>query len=241
MGLFIFIAAHWYLSLFFQSFFHHRYAAHGLLTMSRGWEKFFYFCCFLTQGSSYISAGAYGAMHRLHHAHTDEAEDPHLPHYSPNAMTLLWKTRNSYHSIFKGLTPVEQKFLKDLPTWDAFDRIAHNWVTRIVWGAIYVGIYMILATEWWMWLFLPLTFAMGAMQGIAVNWWAHKYGYENFQLTNTSKNILPLDVLFIGEAYHNNHHRFPGRANNAIKWFEFDLTYLVMKAMNRAGIIRLKN
>ena len=26
--------------LFFQSFFYHRYAAHGLCSMSKGWEKF---------------------------------------------------------------------------------------------------------------------------------------------------------------------------------------------------------
>ena len=56
MAILIFFVLHWYLSLFCQTFFLHRYAAHGAFTMSRGWEKFFYILTFITQGSSYMSA-----------------------------------------------------------------------------------------------------------------------------------------------------------------------------------------
>lgn len=240
MGILIFFVLHWYFSLFFQSFFHHRYAAHGMFTMSKTWEKVFYVCCFVTQGSSYISATAYGMMHRLHHAHTDTEQDPHSPHYSDNIALLLLKTRNSYNDIFKGEHDVKQKFKKDLPVWDAFDKVAHNWIARVVWGAIYLAIYCWLATAWWQFLFLPLTFAMGALQGLAVNWWAHRFGYESYKSADTSKNILPVDFLFWGEAYHNNHHKFPGRANNAIKWFEFDAGYQVMRLFDFMHIIKLK-
>ncbi len=180
-------------------------------------------------------------MHRVHHAHTDENEDPHSPHFSPNAFSLLLKTRNHYHDIYKGKIEVAQKFEKDLPEWEGFDKYAHTWYARLSWGLLYIGFYIIFATEWWMFLFLPLTFAMGALQGLAVNWWAHKFGYENYQLTNTSKNIIPVDFLFIGEAYHNNHHKFPGRPNNATRWFEIDITYQIMKAMHYLNIISIKN
>jgi stearoyl-CoA desaturase (Delta-9 desaturase) len=237
----LFIVCHWYLSLFFQSFFHHRYAAHGHFTMSRFWERFFYICCFITQGSSYISATAYGLMHRLHHAHTDTEHDPHSPHYSDNVFGLLWMTRNSYNDIFKGKTVVDEKYYRDLPRWNSFDTLMHNWWVRVLWGVVYVGIYLLLATEWWMFLFLPLTLAMGALQGVAVNWWAHKFGYENFACGNTSRNILPVDLLFVGEAYHNNHHKFPGRPNNAIRWFEFDMSYQFIRVFDKAGIVRLKS
>lgn len=241
MAILILIVLHWYTSLFFQSFFHHRYAAHGLFTMSRLWEKIFFVCCYVTQGSSYISAEAYGKMHRLHHAHVDTEHDPHSPHFSLNAFTLLWKTRNSYNDIFQGYDEVDLKYCKDLPKWVWFDKYAHNWVSRVLWGAIYVGLYIWLATAWWQYLFLPITFAMGALQGVAVNWWAHKFGYENFSSgKDTSKNILPVDLIFWGEAYHNNHHKYPGRPNNAIKWFEFDPGYQVMRFMNFVKIIRLK-
>ncbi|HRG82484.1 MAG TPA: acyl-CoA desaturase [Chitinophagaceae bacterium] len=238
--IFIFIILHWYISLFFQSFFYHRYAAHGLCSMSKGWEKFFQLCSYITHGTSYMSTGSYGIMHRLHHAHTDEQEDPHSPHYSPNALTLMWKTRNSYQDVVQGRIDVDEKYAKDLPGWPALDRIAHNWISRVVWALIYTGIFIWLSTEWWHFLFLPLTIASAAFQGLVVNWWAHKFGYENYKMTNTSKNIIPVDLFFAGEAYHNNHHKHPGRANNAVRWFEIDPTYQIMRVMNFLHIIRLK-
>ncbi len=240
MGVALFLVIHWYASLFFQSFFHHRYAAHAQFTMSKGWEKVFHILCFITQGSSYISARAYGLMHRLHHAHTDTEHDPHSPSYHGNAFMLLWQTRNSYNDIFKGTTEVALKYHKDLPEWKAFDRFAHNWVARLAWGLTYIGIYAWLATAWWQFLFLPLTFGMGALQGLAINWWAHKFGYSNFKMDNTSKNLIPVDLIFWGEGYHNNHHQYPGRANYAVKWFELDPGFMAVKALNYVGIVRLK-
>jgi stearoyl-CoA desaturase (delta-9 desaturase) len=240
MAILLFIIVHWYVSLFFQSVFHHRYAAHGLFTMSRGWEKVFHIGCFLTQGSSYISAYTYGLMHRLHHAHTDKENDPHSPHNTPNMFVMMWATRNSYFDLYIGRTDAEDKYKKGLPEWRAFDKVAHNWITRIIWVVIYVAIYAWLATAWWQFLFLPVTLAMGSFQGVAVNWWAHRFGYENFKMDNTSKNILPVDFLFWGEAYHNNHHKHPTRPNNAIKWFEIDMGYLAMRALDKIGVIRMK-
>ncbi|WMJ74175.1 acyl-CoA desaturase [Cytophagaceae bacterium ABcell3] len=240
MGIAILLIVHWYSSLFFQSVFHHRYAAHNIFSMSRGWEKAFYIGCFICQGSSYISAGAYGIMHRLHHAYTDTEQDPHSPRHTGNALLMMWQTRNNYINIYKGKTPVDKKFTKGLPSWDAFDKIAHNWVSRLIWAAIYTGLYVWFATDWWMFLFLPVHFAMGPIQGVAINWWAHVYGYVNFKMNNTSKNILPVDLVFWGEAYHNNHHKYPSRPNNAVKWYEIDFGYMIMKGMHRLGIIKLK-
>lgn len=241
MAVLVFIVVHWYLSLFFQSVFHHRYAAHGMFTMSKGWEKVFYIGCFLTQGTSYISAYTYGLMHRLHHAHTDTPEDPHSPHNSSNMFTMMWDTRNSYQRLYLGKTPVDEKYRKGLPDWKAFDKIAHSWITRLVWVGVYVIIYSLLATAWWQFLFLPVTLAMGSLQGAAVNWWAHRFGYENYRMSNTSKNILPVDILFWGEAYHNNHHRHPTHPNNAKRWFEWDMGYQSMRLMEKLGIIKISD
>jgi len=240
MVLLVLILLHWYTSLFFQSFFHHRYAAHGLCVMNKTWEKIFYVCCFITQGSSYISANAYGIMHRLHHAHTDEVEDPHSPHNSDGFWAMMLDTRNSYRNIFIGKTIVDDKYRVNLPEWKAFDKIAHNWITRLVWVGIYTALYIHFATAWWQYIFLPFTIALGTVQGAVVNWWAHKFGYENYKLSNTSKNILPVDVLFWGEAYHNNHHKHPARPDNAVKWFEFDAAYFVMRGMYKLRIIEMK-
>jgi len=240
MAILIFIIIHWYCSLFFQSVFHHRYAAHAMFTMSRTWERVFYVGCFITQGSSYISAYTYGLMHRLHHSHTDLPEDPHSPTNTPNMFVMMWETRNSYNNIHLGKTDVDDKYKKGLPEWKAFDKFAHNWITRIAWVAVYVGIYVLLATAWWQYLFLPLTLAIGSFQGVAINWWAHKFGYENFEMDNTSKNILPVDIIFFGEAYHNNHHKYPSSPNTAVKWFEWDMGYQAMRLLHKAGVINIK-
>src|SRR5690606_12907043 len=65
----IFFILHWYLSLFVQTFYLHRYAAHRMFSMSPFWEKFFHVLTFIAQGSSYLSPYAYGVLHRMHHAY----------------------------------------------------------------------------------------------------------------------------------------------------------------------------
>ena len=239
MIIIIFITIHWYLSLFFHSFFHHRYAAHQQFSMSRSWEKFFFIGSFVTQGSSYISPYAYGMMHRLHHIHTDTENDPHSPGNYQSFWRMMLETRNNYFSIYSGKTTVDEKLKKNLPQWKAFDRIAHNWFTRTGWMIVYTLFYIAFATARWQYLFLPVTIIMITFQGAVVNWWAHKFGYVNYSVKNTSKNIIPVDLFFMGEAYHNNHHKYPGRPNNAHRWFEFDPGYFVLKLMHKTHIIRL--
>jgi stearoyl-CoA desaturase (Delta-9 desaturase) len=241
MVILIFLVVHWYASFFLQSFFHHRYAAHHHFSMSRNWEKFFYISSFIVHGSSYISPYAFGIMHRLHHMHTDKQGDPHSPSDHPGFFAMLWETRNSYFNIYTGKTRVEDKLKKDLPKWKRFDKIAHNWVTKVAWALLYTVFYILFARRWWMYTFLPLTCALSSVQGTLINWWAHKFGYVNYPMDNTSKNIFPFDVIFCGDAYHNNHHKFPGRLNNSHRWFEVDFIYYTILCMHKMHVVRFKN
>ena len=43
----------------------------------------------------------------------------------------------------------------------------------------------------------------------------------------------------MGELYQKNQHYAKTDANFDKKWFEFDLTYFIMRGLNRIGIIRL--
>ena len=81
---------------------------------------------------------------------------------------------------------------------------------------------------------------MGPVHGVIINWYAHRYGYVNFKVDDTAKNLLPFDFLMMGESYHNNHHKFGGRANFGIKWHELDPTYPFILFLNKIGIIHLK-
>ena len=67
----VFFIASWYLSLFFQTFFLHRYAAHKSFTMSKFTERVVYILTWIFQGSNYLSPYGYGVMHRMHHAFAD--------------------------------------------------------------------------------------------------------------------------------------------------------------------------
>lgn len=235
-----FFIAHWYLSLFAQTFFLHRYAAHQMFTMNPFWEKVFYVMTYIFQGSSFLSPHAYGVMHRMHHAFADTALDPHSPSFSTGLLDMMWKTKNIYNDILNKRIAIEPKFLKGVPYWAPIEKLGDKWWSRIAWGTIYTLFYIKFATVWWMFLLLPIHYLMGPVHGAVINWFAHKYGYVNFKVNDTAKNLLPFDFLMMGESYHNNHHKLGGRANFGVKWHEFDPTYPIILLMNLVGIIKLK-
>lgn len=239
MAILIFFGAIWYLSLFSQTFFHHRYASHGAFRMSRGWEKFFFIFTYITQGAHYMSPRAYAIMHRLHHAHTDTEKDPHSPNFSSNIFSMMWRTKKIYTDIYRGKIEVEEKFTKNLPEWPAFDRWANSLLSRALWVLAYVAFFIIFASSPWWFLLLPIIIAMGAFHGAIINWFAHKFGYKNFVLKNTSENLFFIDVLMLGESYHNNHHKYPSSVNFGVRWHEIDPIYPVILLLNKLRIIRL--
>lgn len=240
MKIIIFFILHWYLSLFVQTFYLHRYAAHRMFTMNGYWDRFFFFLTAFFQGSSFLSPRAYAIMHRLHHSHADTENDPHSPSYSKNLFDMMWKTKKNYVDILKNKAPVEEKYIKNIPEWPLVETFADSWKVRILWMLIYTAFYVKFATLWWIWLLLPVHFLMGPIHGVIINWYAHKYGYINFKVNDTAKNLLPVDFLMMGECYHNNHHKFGGRPNFGVRWFEIDLTYYLMLIFSKLGILKLR-
>ena len=236
-----FFIAHWYLSLFFQTVFLHRYAAHEAFTMSRRMEKVFFFLTWFFQGPSYLSAYGYGVMHRMHHAFADTEKDPHSPKYDETIMKMMWKTKTIYSSIIKRTADIEPRFTEGVPQWEAFDKFARSWVSRLVWSIAFILLYVQFATSPWLFLLLPLNIAIAPVHGVIINWFAHVYGYRNFEVGDTSKNLLPFDFLMMGESYHNNHHKYGTRANfGGIRWHEIDPSYQIIKLLGFLGIIKLK-
>jgi stearoyl-CoA desaturase (delta-9 desaturase) len=239
MSVLVFFITIWYLSLFSQTFFQHRYAAHGAFRMTKFWERFFFIFTYITQGSHYMSPRAYAIMHRLHHAHTDTELDPHSPNFSSNIFSMMWRTKKIYTEIYKGNTVVEEKYLKNLPEWPAFDRWASSSLSRILWGGVYIAFFVFFATSPWLYLLLPVILAMGAFHGAIINWFAHKFGYKNFKLKNTSENLFMVDVLMLGESYHNNHHKRPSSINFGYRWHEIDPIYPVILLLNWLHVITI--
>ncbi|MCE9585682.1 acyl-CoA desaturase [Candidatus Nomurabacteria bacterium] len=239
MIIYVFFFAHWYLSLFTQSFFYHRYSAHGMFLMSKTTEKVFFVLSWLFQGSSYLSPWAYGVMHRMHHAYADTPLDPHSPLYDHNLWNMMWKTKNIYNSIFYKKADFTQNFYKNLPIWTAMDKFADSWANRLFWVFLYITFYVIFATHWYQYLLLPIHFVMGPFHGAIINWFAHKYGYVNNKVNDTSKNLMAPDILMWGESYHNNHHKFPSSPNFGRRWFEIDPMYPIILILDKIGLIKL--
>ena len=194
MTILLFFIGIWYASLFFQTFFQHRYAAHGAFQMNKFWERWFFILTYLAQGSSYMSPRAYAIMHRMHHAYTDTEKDPHSPNFSSNVFSMMWRTCNIYEGIYKHTIEVEDRLV---------------------------------------------ILTMGAFHGAIINWFAHKFGYINFRMKNSSHNLFSIDVLMLGESYHNNHHMFPSRINFGRRWHELDPVFACIRFLNWLHIIRI--
>ncbi len=212
-----------------------------MFTMNKFWERFFYMLTYVSQGSSYLSPRAYAILHRMHHAYSDTEKDPHTPHHTKNVFTMMWKTKDIYKRFLDREQEPEARFNGAIPEWNLVEKMGDSWFSRIGWGTFYVMLYITLvpANAWYLFLLLPFHFLMGPVHGAIVNWSGHKYGYQNFDNNDKSRNSLVLDFLMMGELFQNNHHKLPRNVNFAAKWYELDPTYPVIKVLHWLHIIRL--
>jgi stearoyl-CoA desaturase (delta-9 desaturase) len=73
--------------------------------------------------------------------------------------------------------------------------------------------------------------AAGVINGVG-----HYWGYRNFETQDTSRNIWPFGVLIGGEEFHNNHHAYGSSAKFSSKWWELDIGWLYICALERLGL-----
>jgi stearoyl-CoA desaturase (delta-9 desaturase) len=239
LPLLVFFILHWQVSVFFQSFFLHRYATHQMFTMSRGWERCFHLLTYLAQGSSYLKPEAYAILHRTHHAYADQPGDPHSPRVHGNLFRMTLMTKRNFEDISQRGIVREPRFAGNAPVWRSLEAWGTSRASGLLWIAIYTAIYAWFATAWWQFALLPIHFLMGPLHGTIVNWFGHWAGYRNYETNDCSRNTLFVDVLTCGELFQNNHHRDPGDPNFARRWFEFDPTYPAIALFDWLGIIQL--
>ncbi|SMO77498.1 stearoyl-CoA desaturase (delta-9 desaturase) [Solitalea koreensis] len=212
-----------------------------MYTISKNWERIFYISTWIVQGSSFLVPRAYAVMHRMHHSFSDTEKDPHSPHFFTDVYQMMKSTIIIFRGFLTRKNLPEAQFTKEyLPAWDNLDKFGHHALTRVTFGLLYTAFYFQFAPNFWWFVLLPIHFMMGPLQGAIVNWCGHKYGYSNFNNGDHSKNSSPWGILLMGELFQNNHHYAKDDANFAKKWFEFDLTYQIMKGLNFVKIIKLK-
>ncbi|HMG10323.1 MAG TPA: fatty acid desaturase, partial [Mucilaginibacter sp.] len=146
MLILIFFIAHWFLSLFFQTFFQHRYASHRMFTTNKFWERVFYIMTYLFEGASFLNPRAYAIMHREHHAYSDTEKDPHSPHFFTNVIQMTKATFKTFGDHLKRIKDPEARFGGHYPEWPLIDRMGSSTLSRLLFGVAYTCFYVFFAT-----------------------------------------------------------------------------------------------
>jgi stearoyl-CoA desaturase (delta-9 desaturase) len=77
--------------------------------------------------------------------------------------------------------------------------------------------------------------AAGVINGVG-----HYVGYRNFECPDASRNIIPIGFFIGGEELHNNHHTYGTSAKFSVKWWEFDIGWMLIRFLQMFGLARPK-
>jgi stearoyl-CoA desaturase (delta-9 desaturase) len=72
----------------------------------------------------------------------------------------------------------------------------------------------------------------------AVNSICHTFGRRTYDVKDESRNNWLIALLTFGEGWHNNHHAFPRSARHGLKRIQFDVSWMVIRALERCHLAR---
>ena len=183
------------------------------------------------------------ADHRKHHAHADEEGDPHSPHVGHGSgLAGLWHAHAGWLTKTQGQADWKRyaRELYDdpkmrrvgkrfpllvalsllLPTFAGF--ALHGWtlegaIRGYVWGGL-VRIFLVHHVTW------------------SINSVCHFFGRRRFATDDLSTNVAWLAIPSLGESWHHNHHAFPRSARHGLRWYEVDLSALIIGGLEKLGL-----
>ena len=186
----------------------------------------------------------WAAIHRRHHEHSDEVNDPHSPHaYGEGIRAVLlgaWHAHIGW--MFKNNHPDLHRYVKDLHA-DKTVRIASNlsglWVLLGLLIPAAIG-----GLISWSWTGMWLGLLWGGVVRVffvhhitySINSVCHLWGTKDFESRDESRNNLLFGIFAFGEGWHNNHHAFPSSARHGLRWWEFDASYLFIRMLELCGL-----
>jgi stearoyl-CoA desaturase (delta-9 desaturase) len=211
----------------------HRHQAHRALDLHALPSHFFRFWLWLTTGQV---TKEWAAIHRKHHAKCETEEDPHSP-VTRGIRKVLLEGAELYRAESKNQETLD-KYGHGTPD----DWIERNLYSKFSWQG--VGVLLVLdvvlfgaigITVWAVqMLWIPVT-AAGIINGIG-----HFWGYRNYECADAATNIVPWGILIGGEELHNNHHTFATSAKLSSKWYEFDIGWGYIRALEIVGLAKVK-
>ena len=211
----------------------HRSQAHRSVDLHPFVSHVFRFWLWLTTG---MVTKEWVAIHRKHHAKVETEDDPHSPQ-TRGIRKVLWEGAELYHAEATNLETLERYGHGTPEDW-----IERNVYARYSWHGCGVMLIidivlfgMIGLTIWavqMMW--IPIT-AAGVVNGIG-----HYWGYRNFSCKDASRNIIPCGILIGGEELHNNHHAYASSAKLSLRWYEIDLGWIYICALEMLGLASVR-
>ncbi len=185
------------------------------------------------------------AMHRRHHQHSDQADDPHSPHRFGN--TFFGVIGGWWHShvgwLFTPDPPNLERYVGDLKKDAGLVRIDRLFVLWVLLGLAIPAIVGGLLT--WSWWGVLLGFLWGGLVRIfvvhhvtwSINSVCHMWGQRPYRSRDESRNNVIFGFLSFGEGWHNNHHAFPTSARHGLHWWQLDITWIVIRVLQVCGLI----
>ncbi len=217
--------------------FYHRYFSHKAFKTSRPVQFIFGLI-----GATSVQRGPlwWASHHRNHHRHSDTELDVH----SPVQHSFLWSHMGWFltRAGFRTDRAVIRDLLKfpELRLLDRFDVLVP---VALAAGLYALGSWLEAAhpalgtsgPQLLVWGFFVSTVVLFHAT-VTINSFAHRIGTRRFDTNDDSRNNWVLALITFGEGWHNNHHHFPGSARQGFRWWEFDVTYYVLRLL---AVLRL--
>jgi len=195
-------------------------------------------------------------VHRKHHRFSDHHGDPHSPHLHEGGFmeTLqgFWHSHTGW--LFKANWSKQErkKYVPDLvgdPLLDSIDRNYVWWVIGGFAGLMGYGSAGIWGAAPYTLMAFAKGFALGLLWGglarvclshhmtWAINSICHIFGSQDYKSSDDSRNNFFFGVFSHGEGWHNNHHAFPTSARHGLEWWQFDLSWVIIRGLEKVGLV----
>jgi stearoyl-CoA desaturase (Delta-9 desaturase) len=213
-------------AVFSTTIYLHRCATHKALIVHPAVEWMFKLALWLTTGQC---TKEWVAVHRKHHAFTDEEGDPHSP-----KIEGFWNVQlgNVFYYVREiKNTDVVARYARDIKDgwWDrhVFNRGLLGLGVGITALCLVVGPVI---GVWWALLAAGIHAVMYVfVLSSSINGLCHHVGYKNFN--NTATNIRLLALVTGGEGLHNNHHGYPRSPKFSFRASEIDPAWPLIKTL----------
>jgi sn-1 stearoyl-lipid 9-desaturase len=208
---------------------YHRLLTHRGYTTPKAVEYFLTVCGSLALESGPIS---WVVTHRIHHAHTEQAGDPHTPRDGRWWAHMGWILRGTAQQFDEA---TRRRYAPDLMK----DRF-HVWLDRWHYVPLVVlglGLAAIGGWQLVLWgIFLRVT--VGLHVTWLVNSATHIWGRQRFDTGDDSTNNWLVALITFGEGWHNNHHAHPRSARHGLAWYEIDINWWGIRALQFLRLAR---